>query len=242
MPGKIELVDVSFSYGILPVLRKVSLTVQRGDVVVIGGRSGHGKTTLLEIAVGLKKPENGAVFWDGKDIGSFTWSELLKARTKIGFMFQQQALISNFTVFENIALPLRVHSGLDEQALRFKVRTQMEEVGLFNMDSAFPEVLSQGQLKSVALARALINDPEMLLLDEPFNGIDPVTARGIINVLHSRYETNRTSIIMIAHKLTVWEDPVGKRLLLESGKLYNADEGCSGEKEYLDHALRGAFR
>ena len=219
MPGRIELKDISFLSGSFPVLRSISLTVKKGDVFVIGGKSGQGKSTFLEICAGLKKPHSGNVLWDGVDLAGFSWRELLRSRQNIGYVFQVHALISNHSVFENIALPLRARGGFTEKELQHKVRSRMEDLGLFNIDSLFPESLSIGQLKAVAVARALACEPDMLLLDEPLSGVDPFTAQGIMNVLYENQLRRSMGIIMVSHNLSIWEglDPV--KLMLDSGRL-----------------------
>ncbi|MCU0609994.1 MAG: ATP-binding cassette domain-containing protein, partial [Chitinispirillaceae bacterium] len=151
MPDSIDIGDVVFSYGAAPVLRGVSLAVSRGEIVLIGGRSGHGTSTLLEIIVGLLRPQSGRVRWDGADLASMDNATLLKSRQSIGYVFQGNALISSFTVFDNIALPLRNMPGMKAEEVRARVRAGMETMALFNIDTKFPESLSSGQSKMVAI-------------------------------------------------------------------------------------------
>ncbi|MFP4163227.1 MAG: ABC transporter ATP-binding protein [Chitinispirillaceae bacterium] len=222
MSSKLELKNVSFSYGQYSVLKRVTLTAMPGEVVIIGGRSGQGKSTLLEICAGLLEPESGSVLWDEQDISSLSKYDMYDKRKRMGYVFQVHALISNHTVFDNIALPLRSSSKLTDSEIKRKVRAQMETLGITGIGKAFPEVLSAAQLKTVAVARALINKPKLLLLDEPLSGVDPFTAQSIIDVLHDKWEKERMTIVMISHSLNAWPEWRAKRLMLKNGALESA--------------------
>lgn len=204
-------------------MRHVSLVIKKGDIILVNGRTGSGKSTLLEISCGLLHPVSGNVFWDDIDLFSISRQKLLIARHKIGFVFQVPALISNHSVFENIALPLRSRSRLAEAEITHQVRIIMEEVGLFNVERLFPESLSLGQLKAVSLARALISNPELLILDEILCGVDPDTAQGFLNVISEYQRTFNAAIIMSSHDLSIWPDLNTRKFNLESGILSNAE-------------------
>lgn len=231
MPDKIELDNVTHSYGAIPVLRKVSLKIERGESVQIGGRSGSGKSTLLEICAGLIMPHSGTVSWDGLSLRNMQKQEIYKARHHMGYVFQVNALISNHSVFDNIALPLRTRRNISEKDITRKVRDQMELLGLFNIDNLFPESLSVGQLKTVAIARALIVEPDILLLDEPLSGLDPQAVQGVVNVLQEYRIKKETTIIMINNEKSVPEQYPSRMLLLNSGKLENASDTAHQEIE-----------
>jgi ABC-type methionine transport system ATPase subunit len=222
MPGKIEMVDVTFSRDVMSLLRKVNLSVARGEVVIIGGKSGHGTSTLLELMVGLEAPKSGRVLWDGADIARLSPGELMLRRQQIGYVFQSGALISNFTACDNIALPLRNKGGMPEGEIKIAVRTLMEEIGLFNVDTRFPEALSEWQCRAVAVARSLAGVPGVLFLDEPVGGIDQVTAGGILNVIEKHWKERGMAIIMISHELSIWPHITAQRLTLDNGKLFSA--------------------
>ncbi len=224
MPVKLELEGVTWRTGGFPLLRDVCLTVDPGSIVVIGGRSGCGKSTLLEICAGLKRPLDGRVLWDGCDIATMSHRELLAIRQRIGYVFQQYALIANYSVFENIALPLRIRGDLSENSIDMSVHAVMEEVALFNVEKLFPESLSKGQLRSAALARALVADPDMLFLDEPVSGIDPQTVSGITAILHAQQQRRRRTVIMISHDWHLWAPQPYRVVVLEGGKLAAAEE------------------
>jgi len=223
MPVKIEMVDVVFSWDVMPLLRKVNLAVSKGEVVIIGGKSGHGTSTLLELMVGLETPKSGRVLWDGVDITSLSDAELMLRRQQIGYVFQSGALISNFTAFDNIALPLRNRGDLPEGEIKNTVRAVMEEIGLFNVDTRFPEALSEWQCRAVAVARALAGVPDVLFLDEPVGGIDQETAGGILNVIEKHWKVRGMAIVMISHELSIWPHIAAQRLTLDNGKLFPAE-------------------
>ena len=220
MPVSVRAEAIHWSGGgAFPLLRGVSFTVERGEILVIGGRSGSGRSTLLEICAGLVQPVGGYVMWDGVRLESMTRKKLLAARERIGFLFQQHALIANYSIFDNIALPLRTQGALSEREVDMRVRSVMEEVALFGVERLFPESLSSGQLKSASLARALATDPEMLFLDEPLSGIDPQTAAGIRSVLISEQRGKPRTIITISHEIDMWA-PLNYRILqMEDGML-----------------------
>jgi phospholipid/cholesterol/gamma-HCH transport system ATP-binding protein len=219
MPDKIELKGVAFAYGPMPVLRNVSISVSRGDIVLIGARSGHGMSTFLEMCVALLHPVTGNVLWDGYDCAEMSKARLLQVRQSIGFMFQNGALISNYTVFDNIALPLRNRARLSAQEVERRVRYEMENLMLVNVDTSFPEALSVFQCKAAALARALITEPDMLLLDDPVGGMDQRAARGLLNIIEQRWKKMRMGIIMITHDLDPWPHLPVRRFTLENGAL-----------------------
>lgn len=224
MPVKLKIEEVTYSEGREMLLRGIDLTVEEGETVIICGRSGCGKSTFLEIIAGLKRPMHGRVLWDGTDITVLSRKDLLAARNRIGYLFQQHALIANYSIFENIALPLRVRSELPENEIRERVHAIMEEVALFNVDAAFPEALSVGQLKSATLARALVIDPEILFLDEPLSGLDPQTAAGIKSVLSEQQRAKRRTIVTAGHEMELWADGPSRTLFLEGGKLVSLAE------------------
>ena len=232
MPESIEIAEVSYACSVTPLLRKISFTLKKGDVVVVGGRSGHGKSTFLEICAALLAPQSGTVLWDGVDIHKNTRRNLLRARQGIGYVFQVHALISNHTIYENIALPLRCLHCLSEQQIDLRVCAMIEELGLFNVHHLFPEALSIGQLKAAAVARALITDPDILLLDEPLSGVDPVTAQGILNVLHEHQRRKEMAVIMVTHNLQVWDHLQPCKLVLESGRLVEVSEEFYAQRKY----------
>ncbi len=232
MSVKLETRNLTFSFDRTPLIRGVSFTVEPGEVAIIAGRSGHGKSTLLELCSGLRTPRSGKVLWNNEDVEDFSRTALLRMRQSVGYVFQSHALISNHTVFDNIALPLRSRGGMSASFIEREVKRVIEELGIFGAENVYPEVLSSGQLKSVAVARALISKPEVLFLDEPLSGVDPVTAQGILNVLHSHWKKEGMSIILISHNLNVWPSKVKHKIVLDSGKICSAQNYPNIDREY----------
>ncbi|MCL2218597.1 MAG: ATP-binding cassette domain-containing protein [Chitinispirillia bacterium] len=225
MSYRLELHDISMRCGDNTVLDGVSLQVQPGGVVVFGGRSGCGKSALLEICAGLIKPSSGRVFWNGEEITDMSKYDLYDRRRSIGYVFQVHALIANHSVFDNIALPLRCRGEASAAQVNEKVLGMMEEMHISrDIESKFPEALSTAQLKSVALARALIINPKLLILDEPLSGMDPFTANTIISVLHQRWERDGISIVMAAHSVSAWPQWEAGRFHLRKGRLESVDD------------------
>ncbi len=223
-------------YGEKEILKDVNIIIERGDKIAFVGKNGEGKSTLLEICVGLKHPSSGRVLWDGQDISSFSRKVLLEKRQSTGYVFQIHALISNHSVFENIALPLRVRSGIADKEIEKRVRKIMDEFCLENIDGFFPELLSAGQLKTVAVARALISEPDMLLLDEPLSGVDPFTARKIMNVIYEHQNRRKMSVIMVSHETDLWEGFLPVKKVLDKGRLVDSSEQENTGGEYIKSA------
>jgi ABC-type transporter Mla maintaining outer membrane lipid asymmetry ATPase subunit MlaF len=230
MRDRIDLEEVSFGWGAAPpVLRGINLTVRRGEIVIIGGRSGTGKSSLLELCAGLIKPTSGKVLWDGTDIAALPKGELLRARQSIGYMFQVHALISNFTVFDNLALPLRSRPGISGDAIGRRIRTEMENLMLSSgIDSRYPEALSAYECKAVALCRALIGDPTLLILDEPLSGLDPEAIKKFISVIEQRWKERAMAVIMMTHHLSVLPHLPARRMVLDERKLAPCQDETPG--------------
>jgi len=224
MSFKLELRNVSHRHGENTILDSVDLTVPSGEVAIVGGRSGCGKSTLLEICAGLTKPRGGAVLWDGDDITGMSRYDLYGRRRSMGYVFQGNALISNHSAFDNIALPLKCGGAdLSPDTIETRVRTLMGELEISgDIEKRFPEALSATQLKCVAVARALVNEPEFLILDEPFSGIDPITAKMIAGVLQKRGQSGGMSILMATHTMGVWPEIAAQRFMLGGGRLETA--------------------
>jgi ABC-type transporter Mla maintaining outer membrane lipid asymmetry ATPase subunit MlaF len=227
MPVRLEVDAVCWSAGGFPLLRGVSFTAEPGDILMIGGRSGSGRSTLLEICAGLKQPLSGRILWDAVDIATMSRTALLAAREHIGFLFQRHALIANYSIYENIALPLRTQGSRTEREVDLRVRAVMEEVALFGVERMFPERLSTGQLRSAALARALATDPDILFLDEPLCGLDPQTAAGIRSVLVDEQRRKRRTVIAVGHDPGVWSPLAVREMILEDGRLRSPETAAA---------------
>jgi ABC-type methionine transport system ATPase subunit len=221
MADAIRLDNVRFSFSGVPLLKGVSFSVERGGMFAVAGQSGCGKTTLLEICSSLRAPQDGAVFWDGINVGALTHAGLMRARQQIGYVFQKHALIHNFTVFDNIALPLRYHRHMAEREVRPAVHECMEELGLFNVDKRFPNELSAAQSRCAAIARAVIMGPSLLFLDEPTAGVDPITAASIGSVLRDLNANRRITMAMICNNVDVLRILSCPVAVLDNGNLFD---------------------
>ena len=171
----VELRDVEFRYGARPVLIDIDMVVPRGHVVAIMGLSGSGKTTILRLIGGQVKPNRGTVSVAGQPIHQLSHRELYKLRRRMGMLFQFGALFTDYTVFENVAFPLREHTQLPEAFVRDLVMMKLHAVGLRGAAQLKPEALSGGMARRVALARAIALDPMLIMYDEPFTGLDPIS-------------------------------------------------------------------
>ena len=173
----LEVDDLVAHYGDQRVLDGVSLSVQQGEIMVIMGGSGSGKSTLLRYLLGLQRPDSGTIRMFGKDIAALNAGEWRALRRKMGVSFQGGALFSSMTVGDNVCLPLREHTHLDEKTIRIMSRMKLEVVNLAGFEHLMPAQLSGGMLKRAALARAIVMDPSVLFFDEPSAGLDPISAK-----------------------------------------------------------------
>lgn len=197
----VELSHVRVSFGAREVLRDLSCRFPRGEISVILGGSGSGKSTLLRTIGGLVRPHGGSVLVDGEDITRLSESQLYRVRKKLGMMFQQGALLDSLTVFDNLAFPLREHTRLSAREITDAVHACIAAVGLQNVDALLPGQLSGGMVKRVALARAIVREPIILLCDEPFSGLDPISARRIEGLLVDINRRRGVSLIVVSHSI-----------------------------------------
>lgn len=222
-PGAhITVQNVSKSFGETPVLRDVNATFTRGQIAVVIGGSGTGKTTLLKILGGLDKPTSGAVLVGGVDIVPLGETELNEVRKRIGMVFQYSALLDWMTVFDNVAFPLREHtrSGVDE--IRDRVEAKLSVLGLVDAASRLPSELSGGMRKRAALARALILEPEIVMYDEPTSGLDPIMARVVDQLILDTRERFGVTSIVISHDMAAAVRIADRIHLLEHGSIIAA--------------------
>jgi phospholipid/cholesterol/gamma-HCH transport system ATP-binding protein len=211
--------DLHKSFGSQKVLDGVNLTADRGQVVVVLGRSGTGKSVLLKVIVGLLQPESGSIRIHGEDIAAMNMQRLNEIRKKIGFLFQHAALYDSLTVEENVGFPLRHHSKLSEAELRQRVRTLLASVGMERDLAKMPADISGGMQKRAGLARALALDPDILLFDEPTSGLDPITAAEIGElILKLKKERNLASVV-VTHDVHGARSFADRVVLLREGKV-----------------------
>ena len=193
----VEVRDVHYSIGGRAIFSGLDLQIARGRITAIMGPSGTGKTTLLRLITGQIRPTKGQVLFDGIDVCSLSTSELYALRRRMGMLFQNGALLTDEDVFENVAFPLREHTNLPESLIRNIVLTKLQAVGLRGAARLMPAELSGGMARRVALARAMATDPEVLIYDEPFTGLDPISMGMIVRLVRQmNYALGITSIVV----------------------------------------------
>jgi len=195
----VEFSHVTMAFGDRPVFADLSCRFPRGRVSVILGGSGSGKSTMLRLIGGLVQPSGGRVLVDGEDVAAMSEAELARTRHKLGMMFQGGALLDSLTVFDNVALPLRERGGLGEREIGDEVHDRLDAVGLRDVDGLLPVQLSGGMVKRVALARAIIRRPVILLCDEPFSGLDPISTRLIERLLVDVNRRLGITMLVVSH-------------------------------------------
>lgn len=196
-----EVVDLHKSFGSQAVLNGVNLTIATGKVTVIIGGSGSGKSVLVKHLVGLLRPDSGQVKLHGQDLFAMAPDALLKARRQFGMLFQAGALFDSMTVYENIAFPLREHRSMARQEERDLVHARLAELNLVNIDHKYPAELSGGMKKRVALARATILDPEIIIYDEPTTGLDPMMIAQVDDMIAETQERHNVTSVVISHDM-----------------------------------------
>lgn len=199
--NSIEVRNLQTYYGSRHILKNVSLDVRMGEIFVIMGGSGSGKTTLLNHLLGLLRPSSGSIRILGKDVNAVTPLEKQELRTRMGVAFQSGALFSSMSVGDNIALPLREHTQLDETTIGIVTRLKLEVVSLAGFEDLMPSELSGGMIKRAALARAIVMDPRLLFCDEPSAGLDPVVASSIDDLILRLRDAMGMSIVVVTHDL-----------------------------------------
>lgn len=212
------------------IFNGVDLDIPCGGVTAIMGPSGTGKTTLLKHITGQRMPDAGEVVVDGKNVVTLGREALFDLRERIGYLFQNSALLTDFSVFENVAFPLRQHLKLPEELVRNVVLTKLQAVGLRGAAGLMPAELSGGMARRVALARAIVRDPMLLIYDEPFVGLDPIALNQVLKLIRTLNQTLGLTSILVAHELAAVRRVADHIYLIAAGKIV-----AHGAAEALEH-------
>ncbi len=215
----IQLEDVHFGYGERPVLEGVSLQVPKGKVTALMGASGGGKTTVLRLIGGQYRANQGRVLFDQTDIGATDRDALYQARRRMGMLFQFGALFTDMSVFENVAFPLREHTALSDEMVRDIVLMKLQAVGLRGARDLMPSQISGGMARRVALARAMVLDPELMMYDEPFAGLDPISLGTAARLIRQLNDTLGLTSIVVSHDLEETFHIADQVVILANGRI-----------------------
>jgi phospholipid/cholesterol/gamma-HCH transport system ATP-binding protein len=222
---RVHLEDVHLQRGQRTVFRGLACGFPRGGISVVLGGSGVGKSTLLRLIGGLVRPDSGRVCVAGQDITRQSESELFRTRERLGMLFQGGALLDSLTVFDNVALPLREHTELSEADIAAEVGRRLVAVGLNDVDDLLPGKLSGGMSRRAALARAIITDPEIVLVDEPFSGLDPLNLRRIENLLVDLNRRLGITLIVTSHHIASTARMADRVVFLVDGQALSGPPG-----------------
>jgi phospholipid/cholesterol/gamma-HCH transport system ATP-binding protein len=215
----ISLRNLRVSYGEREILHDISFDVKHGETLVILGGSGSGKSTLLRTLVGLEIPNSGEIWLKGKNIAAISAGEMDEIRKKVGMSFQGGALFGSMSVGENVALPLREHTKLEDSTIEIILRLKLDQVGLAGFENYMPSQLSGGMKKRAAVARAMAMDPEILFFDEPSAGLDPIIAAGVDQLILDLKRAFHMTIVVVTHELASAFLIADRMVLIDKGKV-----------------------
>jgi phospholipid/cholesterol/gamma-HCH transport system ATP-binding protein len=215
----VELRDVRFGYGERVILDGISLTIPRGKVTALMGASGGGKTTVMRLIGGQYRAQSGGLTFDGQEVASLNPTDLYAVRRRMGMLFQFGALFTDLSVFDNVAFPLREHTDLSESMIRDIVLMKLEAVGLRGARDLMPSEVSGGMARRVALARAMALDPELIMYDEPFAGLDPISLGTAARLIRQLNDTLGLTSIIVSHDLDETFHIADQVIVLANGKI-----------------------
>ncbi len=225
--------DLQVAYGDRVVLDEINFSVRPGEVFVILGGSGSGKTTLLRNLVGLMRPRSGRILIRGEDFTAMSEDERLSIRRKMGMCFQGSALLGSLSIADNVALPLREHTKLEESTIDIMTRIKLELVGLSGVEDYLPSELSGGMRKRAGIARAMAMDPEIIFYDEPSAGLDPIVAAGLDDLIRTMQSTFNLTSIVVTHEMESVKIIADRVCVLHKGRVVGI--GSLAELEQSDH-------
>ena len=235
----VECRHLSFGYGERLVLDDISLTVPRGKVTALMGASGGGKTTMLRLIGGQVRAQQGEMLFDGNDVGKLDQDRLYTARRRMGMLFQFGALFTDLSVFDNVAFPLREHTDLPENLVRDIVLMKLNAVGLRGARDLMPSEVSGGMARRVALARAIALDPDLIMYDEPFAGLDPISLGTAAQLIRQLNDTLGITSIVVSHDLEETFRIADQVIVLANGKI--AAQGSPEDVKHSDDPLVHQF-
>jgi phospholipid/cholesterol/gamma-HCH transport system ATP-binding protein len=223
----VELRDVRFGYGERVILDGISLTVPRGKVTALMGASGGGKTTVLRLIGGQYRAQSGSLTFEGQEVCTMNQAELYTMRRRMGMLFQFGALFTDLSVFDNVAFPLREHTDLSESMIRDIVLMKLQAVGLRGARDLMPSEVSGGMARRVALARAMALDPQLVMYDEPFAGLDPISLGTAARLIRQLNDTLGLTSVIVSHDLDETFHIADQVIVLANGKI--AAQGTPSE-------------
>jgi phospholipid/cholesterol/gamma-HCH transport system ATP-binding protein len=215
----VEIRDLDYSRGPKEIFSGLNINIPRGKITAIMGPSGTGKTTLLRLITRQLVPDRGHIEVDGIDIAKLNQRDLFRLRQRIGMLFQNGALLTDYNVFENVAFPLREHTKLPNRLIRHIVLTKLHAVGLRGAADMTPAELSGGMARRVALARAMVMDPDILIYDEPFVGLDPISMGVIVRLVRKMNDALGISSIIVSHDVQEISTVADCSFLISDGKV-----------------------
>lgn len=238
----IEFRRVSKSFGSQSVLVDIDLAIQRGLVTAIIGRSGIGKSVLLKHVVGLHVPDTGEVLYHGRTLSGMTRGERRRIKRRISYMFQHMALFDSMTVYANIALPLQEHDRMAKDDVHDRVMQKIRQLELEDIPEKFPSQISGGMQKRVALARALVTEPEIVLFDEPTTGLDPIRKNSVHKMISEYQQRFNFTAVLVSHDIPDVFGVAQRVAMLEAGRIVfdgSSDQIVHSSNELVQRFLNG---
>jgi len=238
----VEMEHLQKSFGDNEVLKDISLTIHKGETVVVLGKSGSGKSVLIKCIVRLLDPDEGTIRVLGEDVNTLNRNDLGELRKKVGFLFQSGALYDSMTVRQNLEFPLRrIFRGLKQKEINEKVEEALENVGLPDTLDKMPSQLSGGMRKRISLARTLVVGPKIMLYDEPTTGLDPVTSDEISALINEVQKKYKTSSVIITHYIECARATADRVIMLIDGEVYKEGTLAEFEKS-TDASIKSFFK
>lgn len=238
----IRISNIAKKFGDKEVLREVSLDFEQGQTTAVLGQSGCGKSVLLKIILRLMPFDSGKIIVDDIDTSGFSEQQMMAIRKRMGMLFQGSALFDSLSVFENLAFPLREHTGMTDGQIDRRVSEVLDFVDLENCENLMPSELSGGMQKRVALARALITNPDYIFFDEPTTGLDPITSRTINKLIKRVHDTIGSTLIVVTHDIKSAAEVAQKITLLHQGRIHfegDYRDFCASQDDFIK-AFRSA--